>query len=42
MIASVHMERFEVALGEDQYEDLMFVTDALSRFARQSKYLHLR
>lgn len=42
LIAEVKMQRFEINFGEDQYEDIMFFTDSLARFTRQSDYIAFR
>lgn len=40
--ANISMSRFEVGLNEDQYDDLLLFSEALTRHSRQQIHKHLR
>lgn len=42
MAISMEVDKFALALDEDQYHDVLHLTDSLSRFARIHAHRHLR
>eukprot|EP00051_Salpingoeca_urceolata_P024411 m.428631 g.428631 ORF g.428631 m.428631 type:complete len:3311 (+) comp20233_c0_seq24:244-10176(+) len=40
--AAISIFHFGICLDQDQYNDVLFLADAASRFARQHSFLHLR